>query len=122
MTDVEFPTYETKKLPPGWEWATLDSTCQIIQGQSPPSYTYNTQRIGLPFFQGKAEFGEMYPIVIKWCSDPGKVAEAEDVLISIRAPVGPTNLAQERSCIGRGLVALHPELQMPSRYFLYFLS
>lgn len=108
-------------LPDGWEITTLDDTCEIIMGQSPPSSTYNDNGIGLPFFQGKSEFGDMYPTVVKWCSEPNKIAEAEDVLISVRAPVGPTNLARERSAIGRGLAALHPELAMPSRFFLYQL-
>jgi len=90
-------------------------------GQSPPSSTYNDKGIGLPFFQGKAEFGDIYPIAVKWCSEPNKVAEAEDVLISVRAPVGPTNLAREKSAFGRGLAALRPELGMPSRFFLYQL-
>jgi type I restriction enzyme S subunit len=90
-------------------------------GQSPPSETYNTDGIGLPFYQGKAEFGELYPTPVKWCSIPGKVAEADDILISVRAPVGPTNLCYEKSCIGRGLAAIRPELGMNPRYFLYAL-
>jgi type I restriction enzyme, S subunit len=90
-------------------------------GQSPPSDTYNTDRIGLPFYQGKAEFGDLYPAPVKWCSRPGKTAEAGDVLVSIRAPVGPTNLCRETSCIGRGLAALRPQAGMESLYFLYLL-
>lgn len=108
-------------LPDGWVWVTLDDVCEIVMGQSPPSSTYNVEGIGLPFFQGKAEFGDLYPVTVKWCSEPGKIAEAEDVLISVRAPVGPTNLAHERCCIGRGLAAIRPLEKMPSRYFLYYL-
>ena len=62
-------------------------------GQSPPSPTYNSERRGLPFFQGKADFGDLHPTARKWCSQPSKLAEPGDVLISVRAPVGPTNLA-----------------------------
>jgi type I restriction enzyme, S subunit len=108
-------------LPPGWVWATLGEACEITMGQSPPSDTYNTDRIGLPFYQGKAEFGDLYPAPVKWCSRPGKTAEAGDVLVSIRAPVGPTNLCRETSCIGRGLAALRPQAGMGSLYFLYLL-
>lgn len=108
-------------LPDGWVWTTFGDTCQIVMGQSPPSSTYNNKGIGLPFFQGKAEFGDLYPTPVKWCSIPKKTAEPQDVLFSMRAPVGPTNLANEKCCIGRGLAALRPEIGMGERYFLYFL-
>ncbi len=108
-------------LPRGWRWATLGEACDVILGQSPPSSTYNTEGVGLPFYQGKAEFGDLYPVPVKWCSAPQKVAEPGDILISVRAPVGPTNLCRERCCIGRGLAAVRPRAGMPSRYLLYFL-
>jgi len=109
------------ELPEGWVWTTLGEACEVILGQSPPSSTYNTAGIGLPFYQGKAEFGATYPTPVKWCSEPRKVAEAGDILISVRAPVGPTNLCREKSCIGRGLSAIRPKAGMPNLYFLYFL-
>ena len=93
----------------------------VIQGQSPPSETYNTDGVGLPFLQGKAEFGVMYPDAIKWCSVPKKIAEPGDVLISVRAPVGPTNLCAVRSSIGRGLAAIRTRANMPSKFLLYAL-
>lgn len=108
-------------LPHGWVRARLDECCEIIQGQSPPGETYNIQGIGLPFFQGAAEFGETYPKTIKWCSSPKKVAQKDDILLSIRAPVGPTNLASERCCIGRGLTAIRPLANIPPVYILYAL-
>jgi type I restriction enzyme S subunit len=63
----------------------------------------------------------MYPVPVKWCSHPKKIARAEDVLISVRAPVGPTNLCPEQSCIGRGLAAIRPLAGMESRFLLYLL-
>lgn len=108
-------------LPEGWAIKTLDEACEIVLGQSPPSETYNSEGKGLPFYQGKAEFGELYPTPVKWCSEPRKIAEADDILISVRAPVGPTNLCQEKSCIGRGLAALRRKDAMPSKYLLYYL-
>ena len=83
---------EDRVLSDTWVEAPLQDFCLIIQGQSPPGNTYNANAEGLPFFQGKAEFGELYPTPAKWCSAPSKVAERDDILISIRAPVGPTNL------------------------------
>jgi type I restriction enzyme S subunit len=60
----------------------------------------------LPFFQGKADFGNKHPVARVWCVSPKRVAEAGDILISVRAPVGPTNIADQRCCIGRGLAAI----------------
>ena len=105
--------------PFGWTVTTLDEACRVIQGQSPPSATYNTSGVGLPFLQGKAEFGDTYPVAVKWCSAPTKIAEPDDVLISIRAPVGPTNLCAVQSCIGRGLAAIRTQGGIPSEYILY---
>ncbi len=110
---------EDNGLPRGWSTARLDQMSTIIMGQSPPSDTYNDQGIGLPFFQGKAEFGDLYPEPRKWCSSPAKIAEAEDVLLSVRAPVGPTNLASSRCCVGRGLAAIRPVAGVDRRYVLY---
>ena len=97
---------EEIEIPIGWLSSELGQICNITLGQSPPSSTYEDQPVGLPFFQGKADFGEIYPIPTKWCSKPQKTAEAGDILISVRAPVGPTNVADVRCCLGRGLAAL----------------
>ena len=106
-------------IPPGWAITTLAGACLVVQGQSPPGETYNTDGIGLPFLQGKAEFGDVYPSPVKWCSAPSKIAETDDVLISIRAPVGPTNLCAVQSCIGRGLAAIRTQGTIPSKFVLY---
>ena len=87
----------------------LAEIAAITAGQSPPGSTYNEEGLGLPFFQGKADFGEVHPTARKWCTAPKKIAEAGDILISVRAPVGPTNIAAERCCIGRGLAAIRPD-------------
>ncbi len=109
-----------KQVPDGWELSTLGESCDIVLGQSPSSDTYNTEGVGLPFYQGKAEFGDLYPTPEKWCSSPKKIAKKDDILISVRAPVGPTNLCPEKSCIGRGLAAIRPK-NMPTKYFLHYL-
>lgn len=94
------------KLPSNWQSVSLGQICNVEMGQSPESSTYNDEGKGLPFFQGKAEFGRFHPSVRKWCTDPKKVAEQGDILLSIRAPVGPSNIASEKCIIGRGLAAL----------------
>ena len=96
----------------------LGEVATITAGQSPPGHTYNENGVGLPFYQGKADFGEIHPIARKWCEAPKKVAESGDILISVRAPVGPTNVAGERCCIGRGLAAVRPDETVALRDFV----
>ena len=98
----------------------LKDCCTIIAGQSPESKYYNSNGDGLPFFQGKADFGELYPSIRVYCSQPTKIAEKDDILLSVRAPVGPTNLAPCRVCIGRGLTAIRPSEVLLTRYVLLF--
>ena len=99
---------EIGEIPEHWEVVRLGDKklFELIMGQSPPSISYNQNKKGLPFLQGKAEFGEIYPQPIKWCDKPIKVAEKNDVLISVRAPVGDLNLADQKYCIGRGLASI----------------
>ena len=87
----------------GWIETTLDGIADVIMGQSPDGKSYNQEGNGLPFMQGSAEFGEHNPVPEKWCSDPKKIAEAGDLLLSVRAPVGDTNFADQRIAVGRGL-------------------
>ena len=93
----------------------------ITAGQSPPGDTYNEHGIGVPFFQGKADFGETHPTARKWCTAPKKIAEAGDILISVRAPVGPTNIAAARCCIGRGLAAIRPNTKVAVPDFIHWV-
>lgn len=110
---------EGNDLPSGWVWAPLADFCDVEMGQSPPSSTYNSEGLGLPFFQGKAEFSELHPVAKLWCSNPSKIANPGDVLLSVRAPVGPTNMADVRCCIGRGLAGLSPTGGVLSKYVMY---
>lgn len=106
-----------------WGTQKLGEVATVLMGQSPPGETYNTEGVGLPFFQGKAEFGEEHPTRIKWCSQPSRIAEAGDILLSVRAPVGPTNFTTERCCIGRGLASIRGEPQKCNqRYIRYYLK
>src|SRR5688572_23161889 len=102
------------------EVVSLENIAEIIAGQSPPSETYNLDAIGLPFFQGKADFGELYPSIRMYCSKPNKIAKPNDILLSVRAPVGPTNLAHVESCIGRGLSAIRPGKKVDTKFLLYY--
>jgi len=110
-----------KSLPEGWCEANIADIASVHMGQSPPSSTYNTTGKGLPFFQGKADFGGLYPTASTWCEAPTTVANKDDVLLSVRAPVGSTNLAPAACCIGRGLAAIQPEREVSPKFLLYAL-
>lgn len=106
-----------------YEWCKLGDrkVCNLIMGQSPDSKSYNFNGIGMPFFQGKKEFGDLYPTVEQYTTEPKKIAEKGDILLSVRAPVGPTNIANIQCCIGRGLSAISPNKDNSlTNYLLYF--
>lgn len=103
-----------------WIISTIGELCDVNLGQSPPSSTYNKDGNGIPFFQGKAEFTELYPIVEKWCTSPKKTAKKGDILLSVRAPVGATNIANIDCAIGRGLAALRFHLN--NKYLWFYLK
>ncbi|MEZ9567147.1 restriction endonuclease subunit S [Vibrio artabrorum] len=110
------------ELPRGWVETKLPNFAELIMGQSPASSDCNDVGAGIPFFQGKAEFQKLYPEIRKFCTKPKKTAQKEDVLFSVRAPVGPTNLASEDCAIGRGLSAIRA-YEQADRYLLqYFRS
>ena len=99
----------------------LKEVCSINMGQSPYSDSYNENGEGVPFFQGNADFGERYPVTRKWCTAPTKMAEPEDILISVRAPIGAMNYAKEKCCIGRGLAAVTPDKTKVSPEYIFWL-
>ena len=105
-----------------WDKYLLKDICTITAGQSPESKYYNYDKNGLPFFQGKADFGNLYPTIRVYCSNPKKIAEQNDILLSVRAPVGATNLAPCKVCIGRGLTAIQPSEKVNYKYLLYFFK
>ena len=96
----------------------LSDVAELVMGQSPPSTSYNDACHGLPFYQGKTDFGATYPTPRIYCREPKKIAEAGDILMSVRAPVGATNLCHGKSCIGRGIAAIRAT--GIDRDFLYF--
>ncbi|HDZ16892.1 hypothetical protein LCGC14_0290520 [marine sediment metagenome] len=110
------------KVPESWEIRKLNEISEIIMGQSPPSSTYNINSDGLPFFQGNADFGYYNPKVKVWCNSPKKIAQPNDILVSVRAPVGAINIADVESCIGRGLSAVRVDHRYDMKYIYYFLN
>ncbi|RLG23131.1 restriction endonuclease subunit S, partial [Methanosarcinales archaeon] len=120
--ETNFKETPIGKIPKDWEIIKLGDTrrAKIIMGQSPPSSTYNKDGEGLPFLQGKLEFGMIYPSPTVYCSQPLKIAEKSDILISVRAPVGDVNIAPYRLCIGRGLAAIRFDSKEASSWFYFY--
>ena len=90
-----------------WTPGVLSDIAAITMGQSPKGDTYNEDRTGTVFFQGRAEFGFRFPTRRLYTTDPKRMAQTNDALMSVRAPVGDMNVAYEECCIGRGLAAIH---------------
>ena len=100
----------------------LGEVAEIIAGQSPPGKSYNDAGIGTPFHQGKTEFGQMFiGAPIKWTTEPQRFAEGGDILMSVRAPVGPVNLTNQRVCIGRGLAAIRPRADRLLTHYAFYV-
>ncbi|GHV07382.1 hypothetical protein FACS1894217_08100 [Clostridia bacterium] len=98
----------------------LSELCNLNMGQSPSSDSYNQDGEGIPFYQGNADFGELHPTVRYWCSQPTKIANDGDILISVRAPIGALNIATEKCCIGRGLAALTAKEEVSDTHYLLY--
>ncbi|MHA8061405.1 restriction endonuclease subunit S [Aquirufa beregesia] len=94
---------ELGEIPKGWIVATLKDEFVLNMGQSPSGDTYNTDKDGMIFFQGRSDFGFRFPSIRMYTNAPKKVAKRFETLISVRAPVGDINMAADDCCIGRGL-------------------
>ena len=97
----------------------LTDLCELIMGQSPDSSSCNKDGKGIPFYQGNADFGEKNPTPRNWCLQPKKIAQKDDILISVRAPIGDLNIANEDCCIGRGVAAIRMKSKECDRDYLY---
>ena len=105
-----------------WEYKKLCDVALITMGQSPSSDSYNEEGKGLPFFQGNADFGILHPKVRVYCDAPQREANENDILMSVRAPIGAINIANTHCCIGRGLCAITPQERcLDLKYLYYFL-
>lgn len=112
------------KLDKNHSYIMLKDIAEIIAGQSPESKYYNIKEEGLPFYQGKTEFGEIFlNQPSRWTKNYPKIAEKKDILLSVRAPVGPVNLTPFKICIGRGLAAIRlKNIGFNPLFVFYFLK
>ena len=117
--DGEFVDSELGMIPKGWTAGSLSDLADITMGQSPSSKSYNENGEGILFYQGRSEFGDRYPSIRLYTTEPSRIAEQNSVLLSVRAPVGDTNIAYNKCCIGRGLAAIRSKHGFDS--FMYYL-
>lgn len=104
--DGEFEESELGLIPKGWRIGKLGEIANITMGQSPKGTSYNEEKKGKVFYQGRTDFGVRFPKIRLYTTEPKRMADIGDVLLSVRAPVGDINVASENCCIGRGLATL----------------
>lgn len=113
-------TVTQKNIPNGWSSTELGLVSDITMGQSPSSENYNQDQIGLPFFQGKADFTDDLGVKIRqWTSEVTKESKPGDILMSVRAPVGDVAINNVEACIGRGLAAIRAKENISEQQFLF---
>ena len=104
----------------GWQTKAIGDVCEVIAGQSPQGKFYNAEGKGMPFYQGKKDFGEKFiSAPTTWTTQTTKIVREGDILMSVRAPVGPVNFATGEICIGRGLAAIRSSEEL-NRDFLFY--
>lgn len=120
ISEIDIPF----EIPENWVWCRLDEVVEIHMGQSPEGDSYNKNGDGFPFYQGKTEFGVMYPVGVRvWCNQPKKISQINDILISVRAPVGDVNISDKEYAIGRGLSIIRViDKTINPLYLFYFLD
>ena len=106
-----------REIPEGWGVEKLGDIANITMGQSPKGTSYNEVGEGMLFFQGSTDFGWRFPVVRQYTTEPSRIAEEDDILLSVRAPVGTLNIADTRCCIGRGLAAINSKVGVNSYIF-----
>ncbi|WP_312753064.1 restriction endonuclease subunit S [Rummeliibacillus suwonensis] len=108
------------KMPNDWNFGKLQDIANITMGQSPKGTSYNEVGDGTVFYQGRTDFGDRFPSRRLFTTEPKKMAKSNDILMSVRAPVGDLNIATESCCIGRGLASIHSNSNAQS-FVLYTL-
>ena len=106
-----------REIPEGWGVEKLENVANITMGQSPKGSSYNETGEGIMFFQGSTDFGWRFPVARQYTTEPSRIAEEDDILLSVRAPVGTLNIADTRCCIGRGLAAINSKVRANSYIF-----
>ena len=105
MAETLFRQWFVEEAKEEWVEGKLGDEFDFTMGVSPPGESYNEERIGIPMYQGNADFDYRFPKQRIYTTDCKRLAYKNDTLISVRAPVGAQNMANEECCIGRGVAA-----------------
>ena len=120
-----FPGYEDVEfengIPKGWKIESLSDIADIIMGQSPESENYNTNCVGLPFHQGVGSYGDFYLIDGVYSTKGNRIAEANSIIFSVRAPVGRINITLNKIILGRGVAGIN-SVKVYNAYLLWMLK
>lgn len=122
FVDFNFPGFDGELvdgLPKGWRMGNLGDEFNLIMGQSPPGTSYNEIGEGMVFYQGRTDFGFRFPTNRLYTTEPKRIAKPLDTLVSVRAPVGDINMANEMCCVGRGLSSVRHKSDAYS--FTYYM-
>lgn len=120
MAETLFRKWFVEDADESWEEGKLGDEFDFVMGASPPGESYNEERIGVPMYQGNADFNFRFPTNRVFTTDPTRFAEKFDTLISVRAPVGAQNMANEKCCIGRGVAAFRYKNNNEFYTYTYF--
>jgi len=122
FVNFNFPGFDGELvdgLPKGWRMGNLGDEFNLIMGQSPPGTSYNEIGEGMVFYQGRTDFGFRFPTNRLYTTEPKRIAKPLDTLVSVRAPVGDINMANEMCCVGRGLSSVRHKSDAYS--FTYYM-
>jgi type I restriction enzyme S subunit len=100
-----------------WKKKRLGNVCEIIMGQSPSSESYNICGVGMPLIQGNADIKNRKTIIRTFTSQVTKTAQKDDIIMTVRAPVGEIATATFDCCIGRGVCSIKG-----NDYIYYYLE
>ncbi len=120
MAEALFRKWFVEEAKEEWEMGKLEDEIEIIMGQSPSGTSYNEEKKGTPLFQGNADFGFRFPTNRIYTTEPKKIAQKFDTLISVRAPVGEQNMSIDSCCIGRGVAAFRHKQDASNYYYTYY--
>jgi type I restriction enzyme S subunit len=120
LAETLFRQWFVEQAQEDWESGVLQNEFDFTMGQSPPGSSFNEEGIGMPMFQGNADFGFRFPTQRVYTTEPTRLAKANDTLISVRAPVGAQNMAKSECCIGRGVAAFRYKHNNDYYTYTYF--
>ncbi|WP_296277248.1 restriction endonuclease subunit S [Pseudomonas sp. UBA7530] len=120
IAETLFRQWFVEEAQESWATGKLSDEFDFTMGQSPPGDSFNTEYIGIPMFQGNADFGFRFPKNRVFTTEPKRFAQPMDTLISVRAPVGAQNMANQECCIGRGIAAFRYRSNSNFYTYTYF--